>query len=70
MSIPEDSRVGYFLQCDLEYPSDLHELHSDLPFMPETKCPPNCKQKKLLTSLESKTHYVTHYLNLKQALKN
>lgn len=40
-----------------------------LPFMPEVKCPPNSKQKKLLTSLESTKHYITHYSNLKQALK-
>ena len=26
---------GYILDVDVEYPSDLHDLHSDLPFLPE-----------------------------------
>ena len=26
--------VNYFLEIDVEYPKNLHNLHSDLPFLP------------------------------------
>ena len=29
MSVSEKSPVGYFLEVDLEYPDELHELHND-----------------------------------------
>ena len=31
----ENSDKGYVLEVDVEYPKDLHKLHSDLPFLPE-----------------------------------
>ena len=31
----EDSDKGYFLEVDAEYPKNLHDLHSDLPFLPK-----------------------------------
>ena len=34
-SINEKSSVGYFLEVDLEYPDELHELHNDYPLAPE-----------------------------------
>ena len=30
----KDSDKGYILQVDVEYPKNLHDLHSDLPFLP------------------------------------
>ena len=31
----EDSKKGYFFEVDVEYSKDLHDLHSNLPFLPE-----------------------------------
>ena len=31
----EKSDEGYFLEPDTQYPEKLHELHNDLPFLPE-----------------------------------
>ena len=35
MSINEKSEIGYFLEVDLKYPDDLHDLHNDYPLAPE-----------------------------------
>ena len=34
-SISEKSPIGYFLEVDLEYPDELHELHNDYPLASE-----------------------------------
>ena len=31
----EDGDIGYFLEVDIEYPKKLHDLHSDVTFLPE-----------------------------------
>ena len=36
MSISEKSEIGYFLEVDLEYPDELHELHNY--YLLETCC--------------------------------
>ena len=33
--INKKSEIGYFLEVDLEYPDELHELHNDYPLAPE-----------------------------------
>ena len=33
----EESDEGYFVRADVQYPEKLHELHNDLPFLPEIK---------------------------------
>ena len=34
-SINEKSEIGYFLEVDLEYSDEVHELHNDYPLAPE-----------------------------------
>ena len=34
-SINEKSKIGYFLEVDLEYPDEWHNLHNDYPLAPE-----------------------------------
>ena len=55
-SISEKSKIGYFLEVDLEYPDELLELHNDYPLAQEklavssdvlSKC-----LKKLQTNME------------------
>ena len=59
----DDSDTGYLLEVDVHHPKTLHELHSDLPFLPE-------RRKNLLTTLEDKEKYVIHISALKQALNH
>ena len=33
----EETDERYFLEVDIRYPGKLHELHNDLPFLPERK---------------------------------
>ena len=34
-SLSETSSIGHILEVDLEYPSELHDLHNDYPLAPE-----------------------------------
>ena len=62
----EDSDKGYILEVDVEYPKNLHDLHSDLSFLPERKKINKCS--KLVCNLYDKNYYVVHIRSLKQAL--
>jgi hypothetical protein len=70
MEIADDSPYGFILEVDLSYPESLHDVHNCFPFFPENKKPPGSKQKKLLSTLESKKNYVVHYSFLKLGLKH
>ncbi|GFT78312.1 hypothetical protein TNCV_1053041 [Trichonephila clavipes] len=50
LNLSDESDVGYILEVDLEYPSDLHDKHSDFPLAPENKPPPNSVEKKQFNS--------------------
>ena len=62
----ENNDRGYIFEVDVKYPKKLHELHSDLPFLPERMEINKCK--RLVCNLYSKKKYVAHINTLKQAL--
>ena len=55
--------LSCFLEVDLEYPEDLHDLHNDYPLVPERVKIENID--KLIPNLNNKTNYVVHFENLK-----
>jgi hypothetical protein len=78
-NVPDDSETGFVVECDLEYPSELHETHNDYPLAPdhvmvtEAMLSPFCKSMKvkhaftdkIIGNLHPKIKYKTHYRNLK-----
>ena len=64
----ENNDKGYIFEVDVKYPKRLHELHSDLPFLPERMEINKCK--KLVGNLYNKKKYVAHINTLKQALNH
>ena len=56
----------------MEYPRELHYLHNELPFCPESIKSPEakCNIKKLIPNLYRKEKYVIHFQNLQQALEH
>ena len=64
----KESDGGYFLEVNVQYLEKLHQLHNDLPLLPERiKIE---KVEKLVANLHDKTEYVIHIRNLKQALNH
>ena len=57
---------GYIFEVNVDYPSKLQNIHSDLPFLPERMVLNNTK--KLVCNLNDKKNYVVHINVLKQAL--
>ena len=64
----EISDKGDFLEVDIQYTEKLHELHNDLPFLPERMKIE--KFIKLVANLHDKNKYVIHIRNLKQVLNH
>ena len=48
----ENNNKGYILEVDVKYPKKLHDLHSDLPFLPKRMKIDKCK--KLVCNLHNK----------------
>ena len=67
-SCTKESDEGYFLEVDIQYLELLHNLHNNLPFLPEKMT--SEKVGELLANLQYKTEYVIHIRNLKQALNH
>ena len=61
----ENNDKGYILEVDVKYPKKLHDLHSDLPFLPERMKTDKCE--KLVCNLHNKKKYVVHIRSLQQA---
>ena len=64
----ENDKKGYILEVDVKYPKKLIDLHSDLPFLPETMETNKCKN--LVCNLYDKKNYVVHIKSLKEALNH
>ena len=64
----ENDRKGYIFEVDFKYSKKLHELPSDLPFVPERMKINKCN--KFVCNLYDKKKYVTHINALKQALNH
>ena len=55
--------LSCFLEVDLEYPEDLHDLHNDYPLASVRTKIKNVE--KLIPNLNNNTNYVVQYENLK-----
>ena len=64
----ENDNKGYIIEVDVRYLKRLHELHSDLPFLPERMKIDKCN--KLVCNLFNKKKYVVHINSLKQVLNH
>ena len=62
----EDNDKGYIFEVNVEYPKNLNDLHSDLPFLPERMKINKCN--KLVCNLYDKNNNVVYIKSLKQAL--
>ena len=64
----EEGATGYLFIVDVEYPKNLHKLHSDLQFLSERM--KTNKRDKLACNLNDQENYPVHILALKQALNH
>ena len=64
----KNNNKRYILEVEVKYPKKLHDLHSDLPFLPKRMKIDKCK--KLVCNLHNKKKYVVHIKSLKQALNH
>ena len=63
----EDSDRGYIFDADIDYPRELHDLHSDLPFLPERMKVNKCN--KLVCNLYSKNNCYSYKI-IKKGIKS
>ena len=54
----ENSDQEYIFEVDVEYPKNLHDLHSDVPFLQERMKINKCN--RLVCNLYDKNNYVVH----------
>ena len=67
----ENNNKGYILEVDFKYPKKLHDLHSDLPFLPKGMKTDKCK--KLVCNLLNKKICRAHKIietSIKSWIKN
>ena len=78
-----EKEIGYFIECDLEYPKELHDLHNDYPLAPEKlivqddwlspfcknlKENLNCQAIKQLFSIKKNMYYMLEILTFTKIL--
>ena len=54
----KQSDERYFLEADVQYPEKFHDLHNDLPFLPEKITIK--KVQKFVADLHDQSEYVIH----------
>ena len=59
--------IGHFLERDIEYPRKLHDLHSDLPALPEKLEINKCS--KFVCNFYDKKNYVVHVVYVVTSIK-
>ena len=64
----ENDKKGYIFEVDAKYPKKLHELHSDLPFLPERMEINKCK--KLVCNLYKKNKIRSTHKFIKTSIKS
>ena len=64
----KENDEGYFLESDIQYSKKLHELHNNLPFLPERMKIE--KVERLVSNVHDQTEYAIHIRNLKQILNH
>ena len=64
----ENSDKEYILEVDVEYPKNLHDLHSDLSFLPERMTTDKCK--RLVCNLYDKKKLCCSYKIIKASIKS
>ena len=64
----EDSDKEYVYKVDAEYPKNVHDWHSSLPFLPVRMKINKCNE--LVCNLYDKNNYVVYIRSLKQALQH
>ena len=64
--VNEDSNIGCFFEVEVHHPRELHDLHNNLPFLPEKI--DIRKVEKFVTILCNKKGYVKHIRNLEQEI--
>ena len=62
-SSQEKSNEEYFFEVDVQYPEKLHEVHKDLPYLPE-RIKIEKKSKRLLLIYIIKLNKIIEWLNL------
>ena len=64
----ENNDKGYILEVDVKYKKKLHDLHSDLPFLPKRMKIDKCK--KLVCNLQNKKKICCTYKIIKTSIKS
>ena len=64
----ENNDKGYILEVDIKYLKKLHDLHSDLPFLPKIMKIDKCK--KLVCNLRNKKKICCTYKIIKTSIKS